>query len=281
MARAQQMLMEAWADNLAKGSALPGFGLKAAPANADPMQWMSAGAEAWSKGLESWSQMLGQATKAGEARDRRFGSPEWSENPLFDTMRQSYLAISDKLLGTVEEIEGIDEAARSRLRFATKGFVDAMSPANYLALNPQGRLPALEVDGAVITQAPAILEWLEETHPERPLLPADPLARAKVRALDAIVACDITPLQNLGTGRELALRFGAGDDAVNAWCAHFIGAGLAAFQVMAERAGGDDSPERRRATLRSTVSWCRSSRLGSFIVPSFPWLDDHVPDDVP
>src|SRR5687768_7641292 len=127
MGRAQQMLMEAWADNLAKGSAMPGFGLGTAPANADPMQWMSAGAEAWSKGLESWSQMIGQATKAGETKDRRFGSPEWSENPVFDTMRQSYLAISDKLLGTVEEIEGIDEAARSRLRFATKGFVDAMS----------------------------------------------------------------------------------------------------------------------------------------------------------
>ena len=111
------------------------------------MQWMSAGAEAWSKGLESWSQMLGQATKAGEARDRRFGSPEWSENPLFDTMRQSYLAISDKLLGTVEEIEGIDEAARSRLRFATKGFVDAMSPANYLALNPQVMKRTIDTKG--------------------------------------------------------------------------------------------------------------------------------------
>ena len=138
---------------------------------------------------------------------------------------------------------------RVRIALHWKGLAFDQRPVNllqheerdpaYLALNPQGRLPALEVDGAVITQAPAILEWLEETHPERPLLPADPLARAKVRALDAIVACDITPLQNLGTGRELALRFGAGDDAVNAWRAHFIGAGLTAFQAMAERADGD------------------------------------------
>ena len=61
MARANQMIMEAWADNLAKGSSMPGFGLPVAgAANADPMAWMSAGAEAWSKGLESWSQMLGQ-----------------------------------------------------------------------------------------------------------------------------------------------------------------------------------------------------------------------------
>ena len=109
----------------------------------------------------------------------------------------------------------------------------------YLALNPQGRIPALEADGAVLTQAPAILEWLEETHPDRPLLPADPLARAKVRALDAIVACDIAPLQNLGVGRELAARFGADEEQANAWRAHFIGQGLAAFQAMVERDGGD------------------------------------------
>ena len=147
MGRAQQMLMEAWADNLAKGSMLPGFGLTTPPANSDPMAWMSAGAEAWAKGLESWSEMIGQATRAGEARDRRFGAPEWSDSPLYDTMRQSYLAISDKLLGTVEEIKGLDEAARSRLRFATKGFVDAMSPANYLALNPQVMKRTIETKG--------------------------------------------------------------------------------------------------------------------------------------
>ncbi len=147
MGRAQHMLMEAWADNLAKGSALPGFGLKTPPASADPMAWMSAGAEAWAKGLEAWSDMIGQATKASEAKDRRFGAPEWSENPMFDTMKQSYLAISDKLLGTVEEIEGLDDAARSRLRFATKGFVDAMSPANYLALNPQVMKRTIETKG--------------------------------------------------------------------------------------------------------------------------------------
>src|SRR6185503_3708097 len=78
----------------------------------------------------------GKFAEAGEARDRRFASPEWRENPIFDTVRQSYLAISERLLGTVEEIEGIDEQARQRLRFATKNFVDAMSPANFMATNP-------------------------------------------------------------------------------------------------------------------------------------------------
>ena len=88
--------------------------------------WMSAGAEAWSKGLEAWSQMLGQYTQAAEQKDRRFASPEWREDPIFDTVRQSYLAISDKLLGTVEEIDGLDEPARKRLRFATQG--DFLTP---------------------------------------------------------------------------------------------------------------------------------------------------------
>jgi len=146
-ARAQQMMMEAWADNLAKGSAMPGLGLGQPPGNADPMQWMSKGAEAWSKGLDAWSKMLGQVGAAAETRDRRFGSPEWNDSPIFDTVRQSYLAISEKLLGTVEEIEGLDEAARSQLRFATKGFVDAMSPANYAALNPEVMKRTIDTKG--------------------------------------------------------------------------------------------------------------------------------------
>ncbi|MEO5810196.1 MAG: class I poly(R)-hydroxyalkanoic acid synthase [Sphingomicrobium sp.] len=137
MARANEMVMAAWADNLGKAGAMPGLGLAPAANTGDPMQWMSAGAEAWAKGLEAWGQMIGQATEASAARDRRFASPEWKENPIFDTVRQGYLAISDRLLGTVEEIDGLDEAARSRLRFATKGFVDAMSPANFMATNPE------------------------------------------------------------------------------------------------------------------------------------------------
>jgi polyhydroxyalkanoate synthase subunit PhaC len=147
MARANQMIMEAWADNLAQGKSMPGFGLPVAHSTNDPMAWMTAGAEAWSKGLEAWSQMLGQYSAAGEQKDRRFASPEWRESPIFDTVRQSYLAISDKLLGTVEEIEGIDDAARDRLRFATKGFVEAMSPTNFMATNPDVMKRTVETKG--------------------------------------------------------------------------------------------------------------------------------------
>ena len=117
MARANQMIMEAWADNLAQGKSMPGFGLPVPHATNDPMAWMTAGAEAWSKGMEAWSQMLGHYSAAGEQKDRRFASPEWRDNPIFDTVRQSYLAISDKLLGTVEEIERYlnDEVAKNEV----------------------------------------------------------------------------------------------------------------------------------------------------------------------
>ncbi|HEU4499626.1 MAG TPA: class I poly(R)-hydroxyalkanoic acid synthase [Sphingomicrobium sp.] len=147
MARANQMIMEAWADNLAKGKNMPGFGLPVPHATNDPMSWMTAGAEAWSKGLEAWSQVLGHYSAAGEAKDRRFAAPEWREDPIFDTVRQSYMAISEKLLGTVDDIDGLDDAARDRLRFATQGFVDAMSPANFVATNPQVMKRTIETKG--------------------------------------------------------------------------------------------------------------------------------------
>ena len=147
MGRAQQMVMEAWAENLSKASHMPGFGLASPPATAtDPMQWMSAGAEAWSKGMEAWSKMIGQATEAGEQRDRRFSAVGW-QDPVFDTVKQSYLAIADRLMGTVETIDGIDEDARGRLRFATKEFVDAMSPANFALLNPEVMKRTAETKG--------------------------------------------------------------------------------------------------------------------------------------
>jgi len=67
----------------------------------------------------------------------------------------------------------------------------------YLRLNPQGRVPALETDGAVLTQSLAISEWLDETHPEPPLLPGGALERAHIRGFAFAVACDIHPVQNL------------------------------------------------------------------------------------
>ena len=150
MGRAQQMLMEAWASGAAKDQPFPAWSPalgQFGAAGADPMALMTAGAEAWAKGLDAWSKMLGGVADAGQVRDKRFAATEWSENPLFDTIRQSYLAISDRLLGSVEEIEGIDEATRQKLRFATRSLVDAMSPSNFALTNPQVIARTMETKG--------------------------------------------------------------------------------------------------------------------------------------
>jgi maleylpyruvate isomerase len=104
--------------------------------------------------------------------------------------------------------------------------------ADYKALNPQGLVPALEHEGRVLIQSPAIIEWLEERYPEPPLLPADAHARARVRALAAIVGCDIHPVNNRRILQALRQRFGADDAVVDAWCASWIDAGFAAYEAL-------------------------------------------------
>jgi maleylpyruvate isomerase len=104
-------------------------------------------------------------------------------------------------------------------------------------LNPQGMLPALDVgEGAVLTQSLAIIEWLEETTPVPPLLPADPLLRARVRAFALIIAADIHPLQNLRVLNRLRAA-GLGEPAVASWAAGIIADGLSACETLL--AGGD------------------------------------------
>ena len=110
------------------------------------------------------------------------------------------------------------------------------SPA-FKALNPQGLVPALEVDGAVLTQSPAILEWLEERFPEPPLLPQDATERAIVRAMAATIGCDIHPLNNLRVLKALKGTLGASQEQVNAWTARWIGDGFAALEQLIARHG--------------------------------------------
>ena len=159
MGRAQQMLMEFWADQMKKGQPMPSFeaswspnafGFEAPSTAGDPMALMNAGAHAWVKGLETWGKMLGGAVPASseaERKDRRFAAPEWRENPIFDTIRQTYLRVSDQLLGTVDNIEGIDADMREKLRFSTRSFVDAMSPSNFALTNPQVLKRTMETRG--------------------------------------------------------------------------------------------------------------------------------------
>jgi maleylpyruvate isomerase len=107
------------------------------------------------------------------------------------------------------------------------------------AINPQHMVPVLQVAGRLMTQSPAIIEWLEERCPDPALLPADAGDRAHVRALAAIVGCDIHPVNNRRILEALRQRFGADETAVNDWCATWIGAGFDAFQVLVDARGHD------------------------------------------
>lgn len=99
-------------------------------------------------------------------------------------------------------------------------------------VNPQGLVPALLHDDRILTQSPAIIEWLEERYPTPPLLPTGPEGRAKVRALAALVACDIHPVNNRRILEYLRKTLGCDDAAVLAWCATWINAGFEAFEAL-------------------------------------------------
>lgn len=102
----------------------------------------------------------------------------------------------------------------------------------FKALNPQGLVPALVDGGKVLIQSPAIIEWLEERHPEPALLPATPEARARVRALAAIVGCDIHPINNRRILEYLRNQLHCDEAAINAWCATWISAGFDAMEAL-------------------------------------------------
>jgi maleylpyruvate isomerase len=103
----------------------------------------------------------------------------------------------------------------------------------YRAVNPQMRVPALQLDGGdVLIQSLAIIEYLDETHPDPPLLPEDPLARAQVRAMAHLIACDIHPLNNTSPLRYLRENLRHEQAEVDAWYRHWIMIGFAALEQM-------------------------------------------------
>ena len=132
------------------------------------------------------------------------------------------LRIALNLKGLTYDYEAVDLRAEQHLGAA------------YKAVNPQGLVPALQTDSAdgLLIQSPAIIEWLEERHPEPPLLPADPADRARVRALAAIVGCDIHPVNNRRILEALRHDFGADEAAVNRWCGTWISAGFDAIEAL-------------------------------------------------
>lgn len=101
----------------------------------------------------------------------------------------------------------------------------------YRKLNPDGLVPALEVEGAALQQSLAIIEYLEETHPQPPLLPQSPLDRAWVRGIALSIACDIHPINNLRVLRYLVRTLKVSEDDKNAWYRHWCEQGLAAVET--------------------------------------------------
>jgi len=131
---------------------------------------------------------------------------------------------------------------RVRIALALKGLsaeqafyplrAGAQRAPDFLKLNPQGLVPALETDdGHVLTQSLAILEWLDETHPNPPFLPKDPIERAKVRAFAMVIACEIHPVQNLKVLNAVR-ALGHGDAEVQEWARHVNFEGLEACEAL-------------------------------------------------
>ena len=144
LGRAQQMVLEQGLD--VAGKALPPI-----PGVTDP-DTVARARDFWADSLGLWQRMLtGEAPAAAEtpeqARDKRFKDPRWRENPVFDWIRQSYFLLSDQMLAQVEAVQGVDDKQREQLRFAARGFLDAMSPSNFPATNPEVIEKTIETGG--------------------------------------------------------------------------------------------------------------------------------------
>jgi maleylpyruvate isomerase len=109
--------------------------------------------------------------------------------------------------------------------------------AAYLDVNPDGRVPALVTDdGDLITQSPAIVEWIDAIAPTPRFLPEDPVKAAQIRAFAMSIACDIHPLNNLSPQKYLREQLGASEDAILKWYAHWIERGFAPLEAQARKA---------------------------------------------
>ena len=144
LGRAQQMMMEAGLDPVATPRA---------PGLFDPAPLVRASADFWADSIKLWQRFLDPANAAPfeetpeQARDKRFRAAQWREEPVFDFLRQSYLTIADHMLRGVDAIEGVDDRQKEQIRFVTRGFIDAMSPTNFPATNPEVIERVMETNG--------------------------------------------------------------------------------------------------------------------------------------
>jgi polyhydroxyalkanoate synthase subunit PhaC len=167
MGRAQQLMLEHLSQQMGEAAGkLPSDPHKIAQGwpgmnlFADPAKVAQAQVDLWIEGLSIWQKALGghslQTPIEEKAdKDKRFAAKQWQDNPLFDMIRQSYLLISDRLLGSVDALESVDDKTREKVRFATRAFVDAMSPSNFALTNP------LVLERTMETKGENLLKGLE------------------------------------------------------------------------------------------------------------------------
>lgn len=141
LGRAQQMMLENGIDMFDQASAF------------DPTAPARATASFWADTMQLWQRFMDPdhappfEESPEQAKDKRFKAPQWRDDPVFDFLRQSYFTVADHLLKGVEAIEGVDEKQKEQLRFATRGFIDAMSPSNFPTTNPEVLERTIETKG--------------------------------------------------------------------------------------------------------------------------------------
>ena len=158
---------------------------------------------------------------------------------------------------------------------------DEQLESEFKALNPQGLVPVLQADDLLLYQSPAILEWLEEVYPESPLLPKDAAGRMQVRALSAMIGCDIHPLNNRRILQYLRNELSVGEEYVMAWCNRWMSEGFAALEkrlAQDENRGKfcySDRPTFADCYLIPQVSSARRFKVDLTPYPNIVEIDTH------
>lgn len=158
---------------------------------------------------------------------------------------------------------------------------DEQLKSEFLALNPQGLVPVLQADDLLLFQSPAILEWLEEVYPKNPLLPKDAAGRMQVRALSAMIGCDIHPLNNRRVLQYLRNELSVDEAEVIKWCNRWISEGFSALEkrLVADKTRGKfcygDSPTFADCYLIPQVSSARRFEVDLNPYPNIVQIDAH------
>ena len=158
---------------------------------------------------------------------------------------------------------------------------DEQLESEFKALNPQGLVPVLQADDLLLYQSPAILEWLEEVYPENPLLPKDAAGRMQVRALSAMIGCDIHPLNNRRILQYLRNELSVGEEEVMMWCNRWMSEGFAALEkrlAQEENRGKfcyGDSSTFADCYLIPQVSSARRFKVDLSLYPNIVAIDEH------